>query len=134
LIDARNTVGWAEWLARFGGDLAADRMIRGPRLDRSQLAIEAALDGLGAVLESDLLMEAELQSGRLVPLFARDGGLRIAGAGYSVLAGQGRRHLRRVNRFLTWLRAELHAPAALEIGGTARAGAAAKPRPVRRSK
>ena len=110
LIDARNTTGWAEWFARFGGDVPAARIIRGPRLDRSQLAIEAALDGLGAVLESDLLTETEVREGRLIGIFSRDDGFRIRGAGYCVVAGRGRRHLRHVGRFVDWLRFELNIP------------------------
>ena len=113
LIDARNTIGWAEWLARFNGEVPTGRIIHGPRLDRSQLAIEAALDGLGVVLESDLLIESELRDGRLVAVFSRDDGLRIAGAGYCVVAGQGRRQLRRVACFTDWLRSQLSAPAPL---------------------
>jgi LysR family transcriptional regulator, glycine cleavage system transcriptional activator len=107
LIDARNTIGWAEWFARFGGGVPAARLIHGPHLDRSQLAIEAALDGLGVVLESDLLVESELRDGRLVAVFPHDNGLRIEGAGYSVVAGRGRRHLRRVGRFIDWLQCQL---------------------------
>jgi LysR family glycine cleavage system transcriptional activator len=111
LIDARNTIGWAEWLARFNGEVPMARIIHGPRLDRSQLAIEAALDGLGVVLESDLLIESEVRDGRLVAVFSRDDGLRMEGAGYCVVAGQGRRQLRRVACFTEWLRSQLSAPA-----------------------
>jgi LysR family transcriptional regulator, glycine cleavage system transcriptional activator len=111
LIEARNTIGWTAWFARFGDDVPAGRMIRGPRLDRSQLAIEAALDGLGAILESDLLIGTELREGSLVPIFSRDDGLRIAGAGYCVVAGQDRRQQRRIGRFTEWLRTELDMPA-----------------------
>ncbi len=107
LIDVRNTIGWAEWLARFSGDVPASRIIHGPRLDRSQLAIEAALDGLGVVLESGLLIQNELRDGRLVAVFPHDDGYRMAGTGYCVVAGQGRRHLRRVGRFTDWLRFQL---------------------------
>jgi LysR family transcriptional regulator, glycine cleavage system transcriptional activator len=110
LIDARNSTGWAEWFARFGGDVPVARIVRGPRLDRSQLAIEAALDGLGAVLESDRLIEAEVREGRLVAIFSREDGFRIPGAGYCVVAGKGRRHLRRVAHFVNWLRFELGMP------------------------
>ncbi len=110
LIDVRNTIGWAEWLARFSGEVPTARIIHGPRLDRSQLAIEAALDGLGVVLESDLLIESELRDGRLVAVYPSDDGFRMAGAGYCVVARQGRRHLRRVGRFTDWLRFQLDTP------------------------
>jgi LysR family glycine cleavage system transcriptional activator len=111
LIDVRNTIGWAAWLARFNGEVPTARIIHGPRLDRSQLAIEAALDGLGVVLESNLLIESELHDGRLVAVFSHDEGLRIAGAGYCVIAGQGRRQLQRVACFADWLRSQLDAAA-----------------------
>ena len=44
----------------------------GPRFDRSFFSLSAAADGLGVALESTLLAERELLSGRLVrPLLGR---------------------------------------------------------------
>jgi LysR family transcriptional regulator, glycine cleavage system transcriptional activator len=62
-----NLLSWRGW-AKRNGDILLD-FDRGPRFDRSFMAISAAVDGLGICLESHLLVERELQTGRLVPLF-----------------------------------------------------------------
>jgi len=51
-----------------------------------------------------------VREGRLIGIFSRDDGFRIRGAGYCVVAGRGRRHLRHVGRFVDWLRFELNIP------------------------
>ncbi len=64
LIQSDNKqVRWPLWFARNG--LPAPRPL-GVRFDRSFLAIAAAADGLGVALESTLLAEREIASGRLV--------------------------------------------------------------------
>ncbi len=64
LIQSDNKqVRWPLWLARNG--LPSPRP-PGVRFDRSFLAIAAAADGLGVALESTLLAEREIASGRLV--------------------------------------------------------------------
>lgn len=58
-----NLVPWRDWLRLYridGVDLD-----RGPRFDRSFMAISAAVDGLGVALESRLLIQRELDTGRL---------------------------------------------------------------------
>ena len=60
------TVRWAGWLAANG---MAPLPTRGPRFDRSFLALAAAADGLGVALESTLLAEREMAAGHLVEPF-----------------------------------------------------------------
>ncbi len=61
----RNLVTWKMWFAEQG--VSIDRDMRGVSLDPSELAIEAAVRGVGIVLESDLLAASELERGLLVP-------------------------------------------------------------------
>ena len=58
-----NAVSWDEWLRRHR---VRSGRIKAIQLDPSHMAIEAAVRGLGIVLESDVLTQEELASGRLV--------------------------------------------------------------------
>ena len=57
-------LGWRDWSRR--NRRARLDLERGPRFDRSFMAIRAAVDGLGVCLDSMLLAEQELRSGQLV--------------------------------------------------------------------
>jgi LysR family glycine cleavage system transcriptional activator len=71
-----NGVSWEEWLRRHEAGVGRIRSIE---LDPSHVAIEAAVRGLGIVLESDALTQEEIADGRLVvPL----PGLEIAAMSY----------------------------------------------------
>jgi LysR family glycine cleavage system transcriptional activator len=63
-----NLVAWREWFRM--NDVAGIELERGPRFDRSFMAINAAVDGVGVALESRLLIQSELQTGRLVLPFS----------------------------------------------------------------
>ncbi|RLA13144.1 MAG: transcriptional regulator [Gammaproteobacteria bacterium] len=63
----RNLVTWKMWFTDKGVSSTGD--LRGVCLDPSELAIEAALRGVGVILESDLLAARELAEGSLVPAF-----------------------------------------------------------------
>lgn len=103
LIESDNKrVRWPDWFAANGLQQPARR---GPRFDRSFLAIGAAVDGLGVALESTLLAERELASKRLVrPLcdVAQD----VVYPGHW-LAFPSRRKSKELSNFVTWLMAEL---------------------------
>jgi len=67
-------VTWSKWFAEF-----KDIHINPPglRFDRSSLALQAAVYGLGVALEGDFLASEELASGRLVyPMSPRRGAIR----------------------------------------------------------
>ena len=67
LHSVRNLVQWDAWLSEQG---ALDAMpVRGMHFDRSFMAIAAAVDGLGVCLESTLMAEREITSGRLIMPF-----------------------------------------------------------------
>lgn len=67
LIDANNRLRWRSWLAARGlEDLPVRREMA---VGRSTMAIEAAVKGLGVILESDFLTAEEIADGRLVTPF-----------------------------------------------------------------
>lgn len=96
-------VQWPTWLAALQlGEVQA-----GARLsfDRSHMAIEAASLGLGIALESELMMEAELRSGKLV-VPVRQTPRLLARTQWMVCPRSNlRRH--RVVRLMEWLREEV---------------------------
>ena len=63
----RNIITWKMRFAEKG--ITHDKKMSGVCLDPSELAIEAAVQGVGIILESDLLAKHELQNGLLVPAF-----------------------------------------------------------------
>nr|WP_226898437.1 LysR substrate-binding domain-containing protein [Mangrovicoccus algicola] len=72
--------------------------------DRSHMAVDAAVLGLGVALESELMMEAELRAGRLVMPVERTPRLQIATQWLVCPRSNLRRH--RVTQLIEWLRGE----------------------------
>jgi DNA-binding transcriptional LysR family regulator len=104
LIESDNKrVRWPAWFAANG--LAAPAP-RGPRFDRSFISLSAAADGLGVALESTLLAERELASGRLVrPL--QDVCEDVVYTGHWLIFPPTKRYARSMVLFLGWLTREL---------------------------
>jgi LysR family glycine cleavage system transcriptional activator len=103
LIDsARALCQWDFWLLRNGLEVQSNR--KKVLMDRSSMALQLALDGVGVVLESLALAAPEVASGRLVPLLPALPVLRFPA--YWVLCPA--RHLNRrvVRGFLGWLQSE----------------------------
>ena len=110
LIESDNKqVRWPAWFAANG--LAAPEP-RGPRFDRSFLAISAAADRLGITLESTRLAERELASGRLVrPLpYAKD----VVYVGHFLAFPRAERYRLELLVLTGWLAAELGIPLNLQ--------------------
>ncbi|MGI4797671.1 MAG: LysR substrate-binding domain-containing protein [Janthinobacterium lividum] len=104
LIHSANELTWSEYL-RFIGKPE----LRHPHdlwLDRSTMAIEAAVAGLGVILESELLAQQELCDGRLVAPFGA-GEFAVESASYFLVRPAGFRNGSQVVRFEAWLRASL---------------------------
>ncbi len=104
LIHSVNALTWAEYLRRIGH--GAVRPANEIWLDRSTIAIDAAVAGLGVVLESELLAEPELRDGRLIAPF---GGLEFAveTESYFLIRSPGFRNGAQAARFERWLRAQV---------------------------
>lgn len=96
----RKQVRWADWFVLNG--LEVPRQANSMRFDRSFLAIAAAADGLGVALESTLLAERELKSGRLVaPLRERSESIRYTG--HYLISSKAGPMRRTVRVFSEWL-------------------------------
>jgi DNA-binding transcriptional LysR family regulator len=97
-----NVVQWSDWFGAYAGGRPPERFAL--RFDRAQMAMEAAVLGLGVALESATLGARHLAERRLEPVFGPDKALR-AKAHFAVYPA---RHARRapVEAFLAWIHAE----------------------------
>ena len=96
-------VQWHQWFTANGLEAPA---LHGMRFDRSFLAIATAAEGLGVALESTLLAERELASGRLVaPLSGRATDIRYVG--HRLIYPRASRQRSAVRAFADWLLAQL---------------------------
>ena len=95
-------VSWSDWVCRKP-DLTLN-LKRGLRFDRSFMSIGAAVDGLGVCLESLLLAQREMDTGRLVMPFGPDG-VKIQGHNLAYLKSNA--ELPKISTFQTWLFSEL---------------------------
>lgn len=101
LIHSVNAFTWAEYLRQVGvGQLHPGNELW---LDRSTMAIEAAVSGLGVVLESELLTEQELSDGRLLAPFG-DRANAVERTSYFLVRPRGGRVGRQTAAFEKWLR------------------------------
>jgi LysR family transcriptional regulator, glycine cleavage system transcriptional activator len=105
LIHSEVTIlSWRDW-ARRHRKVRLD-LERGPRFDRSFMAISAAVDGLGICLDSLLLAEQELRAGKLIIPFAGDV-MTVQGHGFATLRSKA--DLPNIRNFREWLFNELAA-------------------------
>ena len=97
-----NVVQWTDWFSAFSDKRPPERFTL--RFDRAQMAMEAAVLGLGVALESAVIAERHLAEGKLRPVFGFDKCVRVK-AHFAVYPA---RHAKRppVEAFLTWLHAE----------------------------
>lgn len=97
-----NVVQWSDWFAAYSDRRPPERSSL--RFDRSQMAMEAAIQGLGVALESAVLAAGHIEAGRLRPLFGYDRAIR-AKAHFAVYPP---RHAKRppVEAFLAWVHAQ----------------------------
>jgi len=66
---AQNVVSWDEWLNLQGVEIV-DSAIGSVQMDPSHLAIRAARNGIGVILESSVLVAKDVEAGSLVPIFS----------------------------------------------------------------
>lgn len=97
-----NIYTWRDWMMDHPGTKL--HLDRGPRFDRSFMAINAAVDGMGVALESMLIIERELQSGRLVLPFGLEGPRLIC---HRLAFLKTKAHLPKMRAFREWLFDEL---------------------------
>lgn len=92
-------VTWSMWLKAAGVD--ADHLDRGLRLNRADLALEAAKIGLGVALESRVLAEPHIATGTLVIPF--DASVQLSEGSYFFAARPGKAQLPKVDAFRSWI-------------------------------
>ena len=99
-----NLFNWRAFARRHGIALELER---GPRFDRSFMAISAAVDRLGICLESQLLVQREIETGRLTLLFG-DTSPRVSCHSLCIL--RSKLNVSKVKVFKEWLFDELSQP------------------------
>ena len=98
----KSQMQWGRWFAAAG--VATTATWRRVLFDRSHMAIDAAVNGIGIALESDLMMWRELQDGALIcPLRRPPPASRVT---QWLVCPHDRLRRRRVRTFLDWVRAE----------------------------
>ena len=105
---SRNAVTWEEWLNWQGFDLD-ENPVDSLQLDPSHLAIEAAVSGMGFILESNVLVQRQLSIGNLVAPFPH---LSRPGLSYWLFAPALRKAPSAVDVVIEWLRQSAVNPAA----------------------
>lgn len=104
LIHSANPLTWMEYLRIVGqGALHPSNELW---LDRSMMAIEAAVNGLGVVLESEILAGQELRDGRLLAPFGEEG-FSVEATTYYVVRSTGFKNAGLIVAFEKWLRGTL---------------------------
>lgn len=97
-------VQWKGWFAANDMPMPSSFELA---FDRSSISISAAVDGLGVIIESDLLAARELATGRLVsPLREVSKAVRIVG--HYLVHPRRHRQPEAVNHFRDWLFTELN--------------------------
>lgn len=103
LIQSRGSLlQWPEWFARYAPELRPERIAL--RFDRAMMSIEAAVQGLGVVFESDAFAAEHLKSGRLQPVFRT--GLVLDLTQHFAVCPARNKSRPEVISFLEWLRDE----------------------------
>ncbi|QCI66008.1 LysR substrate-binding domain-containing protein [Phreatobacter stygius] len=100
----RCVVQWDEWIARHAPDVMLNR--RGMQFDRAFLALMAAADGLGMVLESELQATDMLRAGKLVMPF---GPIGVGSVAHRVVYRREDRTRPQIEAFVAWITEEMAA-------------------------
>ncbi len=112
----KSQVQWTRWFSIAGVEPGG--RWRKVLFDRSHMAIDAAVDGLGVALESTLMIERELARGLLIlPLREAP---RIRLVTQWIICPNSHLRKRQVRLFLDWLRRERDSWQALQDSGAAR--------------
>jgi len=97
-----NVVQWTDWFGACSDKQSPERFSL--RFDRAQMAMDAAILGLGVALESAVIAGPHLREGKLRPVFGFDKCVRVK-AHFAVYPA---RHGKRppVEAFLAWIHGE----------------------------
>ncbi len=98
---------WSQWFEANGA--AADNGFRGNRFDQFSMIIAAVLAGMGVALLPSYLIEEEIRSGALLPVFDLPMATEF---GYYIVLPEDRQHNRVANAFRDWLLGQVSRPPA----------------------
>lgn len=98
-----NRITWRDWLNQHP-DVELN-LARGPRFDRSFMAISAAIDCLGVAMESRLLLERELEHGHLIMPLGPEPPKMVF---HHLLYLESKAHLPKMIAFKEWLFTQLN--------------------------
>jgi len=98
-------IRWSEWLAF--NDIKDVEAYQGLRFDRSSMSLQAAVDGVGVVLETASLAMRELQSGLLVPMKPALGCMSFPT--YWLICPPRHLNRRAVKAFVAWIQEQAEA-------------------------
>jgi LysR family glycine cleavage system transcriptional activator len=90
---------WDDWIERYAP--TCDSFVRGLRLDRAFMTLNAAENGLGMCLESTVLVHEYLQKGLLVCPF---GDMAIAATAHHLAVPKSKERLQSVHVVVDWIR------------------------------
>jgi LysR family transcriptional regulator, glycine cleavage system transcriptional activator len=106
LIHSSNALTWNDYLRKvIGSNIRACHELW---FDRSTMAIDAAVEGLGVVLESEILAAEELKKGTLVAPFDA-AKFEVKTVSYYLVRSAEAKNRRHVRAFEAWLRAKITA-------------------------
>lgn len=94
---------WAAWIAQ--ANVTNVDASRGLRLNVSDHALDAAVEGAGVVLGYKAMASADIQAGRLVSPFGPE--LSLGGRGYHLVCPRGHEKRPKIRAFRDWLRKEI---------------------------
>ena len=97
---SQNPISWDDWLSLHGIE-GSERTIGTVQLDPSHLAIEAALAGVGPILESNVLVKRPLSLGTLISPFPH---LSVPGLSYWIYPPSTKKTRPAVEAVIGWLK------------------------------
>jgi len=100
ILSAVNVVQWPRWFAANGVPLTPGTYAL--TFDRTYLALDAAVQGLGIALDSGRLAETYLQKGQLVPVFADRKAISVHA--HHLVFPKAHGKWSKVERFVKWIR------------------------------
>lgn len=95
-------ISWREWFKHNQIDQIDDT--HGLRFDRTSMSLQAAVDGLGVVLETATLAQRELQAGDLAPMAPEFGAMFFPA--YRLCCPPRHLNHRAVKKFADWIQGE----------------------------
>lgn len=100
ISSSQNLVSWEEWFHLQGVDLNG-KVAGTIQVDPSHLAIEAAVKGMGVILESSVLVEREVSVGNLMSPFPH---LSAPGLSYWIFTTSSKRARTAVDVIIDWFK------------------------------